>query len=280
MPDAIPEPAETSRPAGPLLGQPVSHWARYERPIIGLAAVGVVLGLWEVVCRSGLIKPIFLSAPSQIGAAAVRMLASGELVEHLRVSGAEFLMGYALALTAIPLGLMTGWYRRLNFALDPFLTALYVIPRVAFLPLIFLWIGVGLWSKVAIVFLGAFFPICISTIAGVRTVDPVHLRVARSFQATQLRLFLTIVLPSCVPFILAGLRLGVGRALVGVVVGELFGATAGVGYLISVAGSGFQTDKLFVGVAVLGAFGVLCNEVLVRFERRVEAWRPPAGVGQ
>ena len=165
MPDAISEPAETSRSAGPHSGQPASYWLRYERPLIGLAAVGAILGLWEVVCRSGMIKPIFLSAPSQIGATAVRMFASGELVEHLRVSGAEFLMGYALALTAIPLGLMTGWYRRLNFALDPFLTALYVTPRVAFLPLIFLWIGLGLWSKVAIVFLGAFFPICISTIA-------------------------------------------------------------------------------------------------------------------
>jgi len=104
--------------------------------------------------------------------------------------------------------------------------------------------------------------------------------VARSFQATQRHLFFTIVLPSCVPFILAGLRLGVGRALLGVVVGELFGATAGIGYLISVAGSGFQTDRLFVGVAVLATFGVLCNEVLVRLERRVEAWRPPAGGGQ
>ena len=280
MPEAISGPAETSRSAGPHSGQPASYWVRYERPLIGLTAVGAILGLWEVVCRSGMIKPIFLSAPSQIGATAVRMFASGELVEHLRVSGAEFLMGYALALTAIPLGLMTGWYRRLNFALDPFLTALYVTPRVAFLPLIFLWIGLGLWSKVAIVFLGAFFPICISTIAGVRTVDAVHLRVARSFQATQRHLFLTIVLPSCVPFILAGLRLGVGRALLGVVVGELFGATAGIGYLISVAGSGFQTDRLFVGVAVLATFGVLCNEVLVRLERRVEAWRPPAGGGQ
>jgi len=280
MSDAIPERAETSQPAGPHLGRAVSYWARYERLIIGLTAVGTFLALWEVVCRAGAIKPIFLSAPSQIGATAVRMFTSGELVEHLRVSGAEFLMGYALALTAIPLGLMTGWYRRLNFALDPFLTALYVIPRVAFLPLIFLWIGLGLWSKVALVFLGAFFPICISTVAGVRTVDPVYIRLARSFQANQRRLFLTIVLPSCVPFILAGLRLGVGRALVGVVVGELFGATAGVGYLISVAGSDFQTDKMFVGVAMLGAFGVLCNEVLVRLERRVEAWRPPAGVGQ
>jgi len=103
MPDAISGPAETSRSAGPHSGQPASYWVRYERPLIGLTAVGAILGLWEVVCRSGMIKPIFLSAPSQIGATAVRMFASGELVEHLRVSGAEFLMGYALALTAIPM---------------------------------------------------------------------------------------------------------------------------------------------------------------------------------
>jgi NitT/TauT family transport system permease protein len=272
--------AETSETIDPGLVRRVGRWMRYERPIIGLAAVGVVLGLWEAVSRSGAIKPIFLSSPSRIVTTAVDMVASGELVEHVRVSGAEFLVGYALALAAIPLGLLTGWYRRLNFALDPFLTVLYVTPRVALLPLIFLWIGIGLWSKVALVFLGAFFPICISTIAGVRTVDPVHLRVARSFQAAPWRLFLTIVLPSCVPFILAGLRLGVGRGLVGIVVGELFGATAGIGYLISVAGSGFETDKVFVGVAVLATFGILCNEALVRLERRVEAWRPVAGGGR
>jgi NitT/TauT family transport system permease protein len=280
MPDAMSVPAKSSRPAEPGQDQPIGRWSWHERPIIGLAAVGAVLGLWEAVSRTGAVKPLFLSSPSRIVATAIHMLASGELVEHLRVSGAEFLAGYALALAAIPLGLLTGWYRRLNFALDPFLTALYVTPRVALMPLIILWIGIGLWSKVAIVFLGAFFPICISTIAGVRTVDPVHLRVARSFQATQWRLFLTIVVPSCVPFILAGLRLGVGRGLVGVVVGELFGATAGIGYLISVAGSGFETDRVFVGVAVLCTFGLLCNEALVRLERRVEAWRPAARAGQ
>lgn len=280
MPDGVPARDDAFQPAEPGMNKPVGRWTRYERPVIGLTAVGAVLCLWEAVCRSGAIKPIFLSSPSRIVATAVQMLASGELLEHLRVSGAEFLVGYALALTAIPIGLVTGWYRRLNFALDPFLTALYVTPRVALLPLIFLWIGIGLWSKVAIVFLGAFFPICVSTIAGVRTVDRVHLRVGRSFLATRWRLFLTIVLPSCVPFILAGLRLGVGRALVGVVVGELYGATAGVGYLISAAGSGFETDKVFVGVAVLGTFGVLCNEVLVWLERRVEAWRPAVGAGQ
>ena len=276
----MPTPAEGSRPAEAGTDEPVGRWMRYERAIIGVAAVGAGLGLWEAVSRSGAIKAIFLSSPSRIAATAADMLASGELVEHLRVSGAEFLVGYALALTAIPIGLMTGWYRRLNSVLDPFLTALYVTPRVALMPLIILWIGIGLWSKVAIVFLGAFFPICISTIAGVKTVDPVHLRVARSFQATQRHLFLTIVVPSCIPFILAGLRLGIGRALVGVVVGELYGATAGVGYLISVAGSGFETDRVFVGVAVLGTFGMLCNEVLVRLERRFEAWRPAAGGGQ
>jgi NitT/TauT family transport system permease protein len=279
MPDAIPVPAETSRPTGPRLDQPVSRWMRYERPIIGLTAVGAVLGLWEVVCRSGMIKPIFLSAPSRIVATAARMFASGELVEHMRVSGVEFLVGYGLALTAIPLGLTTGWYRRLNFALDPFLTTLYVIPRVAFIPLIFLWIGLGLWSKVALVFLGAFFPICISTIAGVRTVDPVHLRVARSFQATQWRLFLTIVLPSCVPFILTGLRLGVGRALVGVVVGELFGGDGRCRVPDLSRGLSLR-DRQDIRRRGLGTFGVLCNEVRVRLERRVEAWRPAGGAGQ
>lgn len=249
--------------------------ARHERLWLGGLAVGGVLGLWEVVSRAGVVEPIFLSSPTRIAVVGWAMLASGELLVHLRVSGLEFLLGYGLAVaTGLPIGLAAGWYPRLGFTLDPFLSALYATPRVALLPLIILWVGIGIWSTVAVVSLGAFFPICLTTMAGVRTVDHLHVRLAQSFQAGAAQIFRTIVLPSCVPFMLAGLRLGVGRALVGVVVGELFGASAGIGFLITVAGSTFQTDKVFVGIAILAGFGVLCNELLSRAERRVERWRP------
>src|SRR5438034_969173 len=139
------------------------------------------------------------------------------------------------------------------------------------------WDGIGIWSKVLVVFLGAVIPICINSLAGVRTTDAKLLRVARSFKAAEGRLFRTIILPSAVPFILTGLRLGVGRAMVGVVVGELYAATAGVGFMITVAGASFQTDKVFVGVAIIALAGVLMIEALSRLERRFETWRPKVG---
>jgi NitT/TauT family transport system permease protein len=161
--------------------------------------------------------------------------------------------------------------------LDPFLAAFNATPRIALLPLIILWAGLGLWAKVLVVFLSAFFPICMTTIGGVRTVSAAHLEVARSFGAGDAHIFRTIVFPSCLPFILAGLRVGVGRGLVGVIVAELYGASAGIGFLINLAGSMFQTDTVFVGIALLAGFGLLFNEILRRAERRVERWRPPVG---
>ena len=252
--------------------------AGHERLVLGALAVALFLAAWEAVGRTGAVHPLFLSSPTAIGVAAARMWASGELAEHLRASGHEFVLGYLLAAaTAVPLGLVAGWYRRLNYVLDPFLSALYATPRIALLPLIVLWVGVGLWSKIAVVFLSAFFPICLTTIAGVRTVSHVHLEVARSFAADDAHVFRTIVVPSCLPFILSGLRLGVGRGLVGVVVAELYGASAGIGFLINLAGSMFQTDKVFVGIAVLAAFGMAGNELLLWAERRFERWRPRVG---
>lgn len=250
------------------------------RVAYGVLGVALFLALWEAACRWGGVGPIFLSPPTAVAREALALARSGELGLHLRASGAEFGLGFLLAaVTAVPLGLLAGWHRPLQFTLDPILSAFYVTPRVALLPIIVLWVGVGLASKVLIVFLGAFFPICLNTIAGVRTVDPRHLRVARSFRAGPLRTLRTIIVPSCVPFILAGLRLGVGRALVGVVVAELFAGAAGVGFLISVAGAVFRTDRVLVGVLVLMVFGVLANALLTHLEGRVERWRPTAASG-
>ena len=251
-----------------------------ERRVLRVAAVTVFLVAWELVGRAGVVDPIFLSYPSMIARAGHRMLVSGELVEHLRVSGAEFLLGLVLAcVTGLPIGLLAGRYPRIDAVLDPFLSGLYATPRLALLPLIVLWIGIGLSSKVAIVFLGAFFPICLDTIAGVRAVDPRYLRLARSFRASEARIFRTIVLPSAAPFIVAGLRLAVGRALVGVVVGEFFAGSAGIGFLISVAGSTFQTDKVFVGIVILAAVGIGANAILSGLAQRIERWRPARGPG-
>ncbi|MBI3015245.1 MAG: ABC transporter permease [Candidatus Tectomicrobia bacterium] len=247
-----------------------------ERLIIGVSGVFLFLFVWEYVGGiAELINPIFMSAPSRILKAGYAMFASGEIYNDMWVSGKELFIGFGLSIvTAIPLGLLAGWYRRLNYAVDPFLDALNATPRVALLPLIIIWVGIGIWSKVVIVYLGAFFPIIINTLAGVKTTDVRLLKAARSFKANDAQVFKTVILPSTAPFIMSGLRQGLGRALVGVVVGELYAATAGVGFMITVAGATFQTDKVFVGVLLICIAGVALTKLLGAMERRFDKWRP------
>src|SRR5207248_3235264 len=174
----------------------------------------------------------------------------------------------------VPLGILMGWYGRVNAVLDPFVSALYAMPRIALLPLLMIWFGIGILSKIAIVFLGAIFPILVNTITGVRTVHADFVKVARSFGANDWQMFLTVVLPASVPLLLTGLRLGLGHALVGIVVGELYGATHGLGYLIATSGARFQTDKVMVGILLISAAGVALTELLRQIEKRFERWRP------
>lgn len=250
-------------------------YRQHEQSLIGAAAIALFLVTWETATRSGLVNPLFISAPTLVVRAGYRLVAEGEIWLHLRVSGTEFLAGYLMAIgVAIPLGLAIGWYRRLYLCLAPFIDALNAVPRVALLPLIVIWFGIGIWSKIAVVFLGAVIPLLINTFSGVKITEARFLTVARSFGASELRIFRTIVLPGTVPFIFTGLKYAAGRALLGVVVGELYAATAGVGYLITVAGSSFQTDTVFVGILTITCAGVATVELLNRLERRFDEWRP------
>jgi NitT/TauT family transport system permease protein len=155
----------------------------------------------------------------------------------------------------VPLGILMGWYGRLNAILDPFVSALYATPRIALLPLIMIWFGIGIESKIAIVFLGAVFPILVNTVTGVRTISADFVKVARSFGASDRQMFMTVALPSSVPLLLSGLRLGLGHALIGIVVGEMYGAHYGIGHLIAVSGARFQTDAVMVGIIIIAATG-------------------------
>jgi ABC-type nitrate/sulfonate/bicarbonate transport system permease component len=145
---------------------------------------------------------------------------------------------------------------------------------VALLPLLVLWLGTGLTARVLIVVLLAVMPIAMNALGAVRTADARLIRVARSFSAGNWLLFRSIVLPGAVPFLLAGARLAVGRGMIGIVVGEIYGSAAGLGMMINQAGSRFETDKVFVGVLTIAAAGIALVELIRRIEHRVEVWRP------
>jgi NitT/TauT family transport system permease protein len=254
-------------------------YLNHEKKILGAAGVFTFLLLWELVGNTlQLINPMFMSAPSLIFRAAVQMFGSGEIYNDLYVSGVELFWGYFLsAAVAVPFGIMVGWYKKMSYIFDPFINAMNATPRVALLPLVIIWLGIGILSKVGIIFLGAVFPIMINTRDGVKTTPYNLLTAARSFGASEWMLFKTVVLPSTIPFILTGLRLGLGRAIVGVMVGELYAATAGIGFMITVAGATFQTDKVFVGVLVFAVTGMMGMELLTRIESRFSKWRPKVG---
>jgi len=250
-----------------------------EKKILGTLSVGILLIIWELTGNVfQWINPMFMSSPSLIFKAAVEMFRSGEIYHDLYVSGIEFLGGYFLAAAvAIPFGILVGWYKRMSYVFDPFINAMNATPRVALLPLVIIWLGIGILSKVGIIFLGAVFSILINTRDGVKTTPLNLLNAARSFGAYEWMVFKTVVVPSTIPFILTGLRLAVGRALVGVLVGELYAATAGIGFMITVAGATFQTDKVFVGVGIFALSGMIGMELLTKIERRFDRWRPQVG---
>jgi ABC-type nitrate/sulfonate/bicarbonate transport system permease component len=250
-----------------------------EKKILGTAAVALFLITWELA--GGVfqwVNPMFMSSPSLIFNAAVQLFSTGEIWNDLRVSGIEFFWGYALSVAVgIPFGIAIGWYKKMAYIFDPFVNALYSTPRVALLPLVIIWLGIGILSKVGLIFLGAVFPIMINARDGVKTTPYNLLTAARSFGASEWQIFRSVVLPSTVPFLISGLRLGVGRALIGVMVGELYAATAGIGFMITVAGATFQTDKVFVGVLVFAITGMISMDLLGRLEKRFDKWRPQVG---
>ena len=250
-----------------------------EKKILGTLSIGIFLLIWELVGNTfKLINPMFMSSPSLIWNAAVQLFGSGEIWNDLRVSGIEFGWGYLLSvIVGVPFGIAIGWYKKFAYICDPFVNAMNATPRVALLPLVIIWLGIGILSKVGIIFLGAVFPLIINTRDGVKTTPANLLTAARSFGASEWQIFKSVVIPSTVPFILTGLRLAIGRALIGGMVGELYAATAGIGFMITVAGATFQTDKVFVGVLMFAITGMVATEIVDRAERRFDKWRPKVG---
>ncbi|HSF16079.1 MAG TPA: ABC transporter permease [Vicinamibacteria bacterium] len=233
---------------------------------------------WEVGVLVGWLDPFFTSQPTAIATELVEQIATGELTENLAVSLGEFVVGFGSAIAlGILLGMLAGWYRTLEYALDPFIWFFYAAPLVAFYPLFVLWLGLGPRTVAAISFLLALPPIMTNTLSGMKHVDPTLVRAARSLGAGKGDLFLKVALPASVPMVMAGLRLGVGRALTGVVIAELFGATAGLGFSISYYGSLLRTTEMMTSLVVIVGLGVLFHQGLSMLEGRFDSWRSGPG---
>lgn len=247
-----------------------------ERLIYGLAGVILFLSLWEIGSRTGTIDRAFFGRPTGILEAGLAEVQTERFWGDLWASFSEFGIGYLLAIAlGIPIGLAAGRFQRLQYALDPWLNFFNSLPRIALLPVLVIMFGVfGPASKIAVVFLGAFFSIVIPTMQGVRTTDRRFIDVAHSFRAPERLLFRSVVIPSTVPFIITGLRLGVARALIGVVTAELYTQTEGIGVMIRRATELRQGDRALFGVLLFTISGIIGVEGIRRVEARFQKWRP------
>ena len=240
--------------------------------MIRLASIVFVLGGWEIVGRH--INPLFMSYPSAIAVAAVRLIRSGELLVALESSLQTLLLGFFIAsIVGVALGLLIGRYRTMEAATDWLVNALYATPLVAIVPLVILWFGLGAEAKLFIVTILAVFPILINTAAGVRNVSPALIDVGTAFAANERQVFTKIILPAALPFMMTGLRLGVGRAIIGMVVAEFFTAITGLGALIVKYGNQYDTASMFVPILVLMLLGVALTVLLRHAEEAIAPWK-------
>jgi NitT/TauT family transport system permease protein len=260
-------------PVAPTVVQPKSV-GRRRSLIRGCVSVVAVLALWEAAVRIFEPSTVIIVGPSAIPAAFWSLAETGELWRHFSVSMRQFVLGYVLAVAlAIPLGLWMGASRRAHDYGDPWLTALYATPNVALAPLFVIWLGFGDRAHVAIIALVAFFPVIINTIDGVHAVERDLREVGIAFRANKREAFSRIDLPGSLPYIFTGLRLAMARALVGIVVADLFGAQAGLGYLILTSSQLFQTANVFVGVLILAALGVGLTYGLRYLQKKLSPWQ-------
>ena len=245
---------------------------RWPRSAITALSVALMLLIWEGF--GPFINPVFGSYPSQIAVAFWEIARTGKLWAALYESLQPFVVGYGLAIVVgIPLGLIVGRFRTMDAALGVYITAGYAMPLVALVPLLILWLGLGFKVKVAVIFLMSLFPICINTWVGVTAVPKSLIEVGKSFVASDTVILRRIVLPATLPYIMAGIRLAVGRAVVAMVVAEFFTTISGLGAIIINSANNFDTATMFVPIVLLMLLAIGLNSLILMFERRVAPWQ-------
>jgi ABC-type nitrate/sulfonate/bicarbonate transport system permease component len=250
-------------------------YRKYDEVLLGIIGLLAALAFWEIASRLKWADPILISSPTLVAGALKEWAAGGALWRDLATSLAELFAAFgASALIGIPLGVAMGWNRQAEYALDPFVWLLYSTPLVAFWPLFIIWLGIGVKAIIALAFLFSVVQIVINTMSGVRSIDPVLVRCARSFNARASDLFFKFTLPAAMLMIIAGLRLALGRALIGVIVGELFSSNAGLGYHISYFGAKLRFADVFASLFVIVVLGVGMVQGIRLLESRLLKWKP------
>jgi len=242
----------------------------HEYPILASSGVVALLLLWHSVTSTGIVDRLILVPPWEVVVAAYALFASGEIWPHINMSVLEFGLGFSLAVGfGVFLGLLMGWYRKVGFSLDFIVSGLTATPRIVLVPVLILWLGVlGPLHTAGAVFISAFIPVVVSTLAGVRSVDESLIRMSRSFVASDWDIFRTVVIRSSLPSIIAGVRLAIGAGLLGIIVGDLFASQAGLGYLLLYYTSIFQPSNMLAVAMILVLTGVVLTEAARRVEKR------------
>src|SRR6187401_105042 len=240
-------------------------------------AIAAFLILWEVAPRFGLVEQAFLPPLSEVLSTGVGLIQNGQLWNHVQASLSRSLVGFGLAIVyAVPLGIAIGWYRPFASVVSPLLEALRNTAALALLPVFILLLGIGEASKIALVVYSCSFPILLNTIAGVRNVDPLLIKSARTMGLSPLRLFRKVILPAAVPTVFVGIRLAGAYSLLVLVAAEMIGAKAGLGYLIIYAQYNFQIPSMYVGILSLTIIGLTFNQALQQLEKHFTRWKPAA----
>ncbi|MFC7529814.1 ABC transporter permease [Actinoplanes sp. GCM10030250] len=262
-------------PARRPLGIPVRRAARFTGAVLTrTAAIAALAVIWEVFPRLGVVDAVFLPPLSEVLSAWWDLLVSGELWSHTAASLGRSAAGFGLAvLIAVPLGLLIGWYTPVANLLNPLLEVFRNTAALAILPVFVLILGLGETSKVAIILYGCTWPILLNTVSGVRTVDPLLIKSARSLGLGPVRLFQKVVLPAAVPTIFTGIRLAGAASILILIAAEMVGAKAGLGYLINYAQYNFAVADMYAGIITISAIGLVVNQLLIATERRFSTWR-------
>jgi len=248
------------------------EWLKSHPNLIRILSVAVFFAWWEYAGRDA--NPLFMSYPSAIFRAAWALTESGELPQAFVASMIPFVIGLAISIVGgILIGIVIGQVWLLEYVLDPFLNALYAVPRVALIPLIILWAGLETTGKVVVITSIAIFPVIVNTYSGIKDVRGNLIEIGRAYGASELQIFTKIILPASVPYIMAGIRLAVGLAIIGFIVAEFFTAITGLGGIIVLYANNFATAKLFVPIIVTGILGVALSELVAAIERRLSRWR-------